>query len=134
NETPWMGVGAGAGFVALAVHLLGADGIELPAVVQSLLLLCLVVDRPQPVGLSSWGMQLVPVILMTGLALAAFITGVAPVLNAGALTARAEAALTEGDPNAERLLRDAAAADPLADRPRLLLAELATAKATNSRS
>src|SRR5690606_23698821 len=79
-------------------------------------------------------MQLVPVILMTGLALAAFITGVAPVLNAGALTARAEAALTEGDPNAERLLRDAAAADPLADRPRLLLAELATAKATNSRS
>ncbi|MGC1273162.1 MAG: O-antigen ligase family protein [Planctomycetaceae bacterium] len=127
-------VGAGAGFLALIVHLFGADGIEFPAVVQTLLLFVAVVDRPRESSPRS--VALLPAVGFGGLTVACLLTGVAPVLNGGALTSRGERLARDGDPSAERVLSEAAAADSLALRPVVLLAELATlrARSTSSRA
>lgn len=128
NGSARPGVGIVAGFVALMVHLLGADGIEFPAVVQTLLLFSLALDRPRWLVVS-WSSSAAAAGVFGLLAAGCLLTGIVPVLNSGALTARATAALTEGDPTADRLLDEAIAADSLANRPLMLRAELASARA-----
>lgn len=134
NTAASLVVGAGAGFLSLIIHLFGADGIEFPAVVQTLLLFVAVFDRPRETSPRS--VSLLPAIGFGGLTLACLLTGVAPVLNGGALTSRGERLARDGDPSTERVLSEAAAADPLALRPVVLLAELATlrARSTSSRT
>ena len=118
----------GAAWVALSVHLLGADGIEFPAVMQTVLLLTAAVAPPPPLELGRRGVAAVAVAFSL-LTLGCLLTGLAPVLNAAALTARAEAAIQRGEPAADRLLLEAAAADRLSVEPLRLRAELATAQA-----
>jgi O-antigen ligase len=133
NAGPLVVVGTGAGFCVLAVHLLGADGIEFPAVIQTLLLLALTADVSRPTS----GRLASGIASATGfgfLAAGCLLTGTAPVLNAGALTARAETLIERGDPSADRVLAEAEAADPLGTRPPLLRAELATSRALGSGS
>jgi hypothetical protein len=124
-------VGLGAGFAALSVHLLGADGIELPAVVQTLLIYVLCIEREGERAIKSTGV-LAGAGVLTLLAAGCLLTGLTPVLNAGALMSRAEAALREGDPSADRLLGEAIAADPLALTARRMQAELATSRARST--
>ncbi|MBA3314825.1 MAG: O-antigen ligase family protein [Planctomycetaceae bacterium] len=131
NTTKRIAVGCSAGFVALTVHLLGADGIEFPAVVQTLLLLGLALDRPRELVNSRTGFVTAAVIF-AALATGCLLTGLKPVLNGGALTARAQAAALAGDPSTDRLLAEAIEADPFATTARRLRAELATSRAQST--
>jgi len=128
NSSSAEGVGIVAGLVALIVHLLGADGIEFPAVLQTLLLFSLALDRPR------WTVGSNAALATTAgafalLAAGCFLSGVVPVLNGGALTARATVAIAAGDPTADRLIDEAIAADTLANTPLMLRAELDSARA-----
>jgi O-antigen ligase len=133
NGRARLGVASGAGFCAVVVHLLGADGIEFPAVVQTLLLLALPADRPRegfPLPARGFGVFGVFALFAAG----CLLMGVRPVLNAGALTARADGLMERGDPAADRALAEAGEADPLATGPPVRRAELATARALSTRS
>lgn len=125
-------VGAGTGLVALIVHLLGADGIELPAVLQTLFLFAAVIDRPLESRLRA--VPVLPLLGLGALTVGCLLSGLVPVLNAAALTTRGEQLVRQGNPVAERFLEQAAEADPLAMRPIELLAELATSRALSSGS
>jgi hypothetical protein len=124
-------VGVIAALVALMVHLLGADGIEFPAVLQTLLLFAIFLDDPLWKPLSKTT-SLAATGLFGVLAVGCLLTGIVPVLNGGALTSRAMEAYAAGDPLAERLLNEAIEADPLANAPLMLRAQLASARAASS--
>lgn len=126
-------VASGAGCCALVVHLLGADGIEFPAVVQTILLLAIAADRARefvPAAATRYGFVSAAGMLAAG----CLMFGTRPVLNSAALTARANALAERGDPAADAALAEAAEADPLAMEPLILRAELATADAMRSGS
>ncbi len=121
-----------AAFAALAVHLLGAGGIAMPAVSQILLLLVIlgranVVARGWTYESSSrWRLIAAGVVAMS-LYLGCWMTGLAPVIGARSKLASGEHELYEnGRPSlAERSFRLAAEADPWAAEPCERLSELA---------
>lgn len=134
NEAGVLFVGAGAGFVGLAVHLLGADGMELPTVVQTLLVLALFVDRVPPQPTATMRGSLLSTLVFSVFAIGCLLTGLVPVLNSAALMARAESLVAMGDPAADRILAQATEADSLGIEPLVLRAELASSKALRSKS
>jgi hypothetical protein len=121
-----------AAFTALAVHLLGAGGIAMPAVSQ--ILLFLVILGRANVGAGGWTYESSsrwPVIgagvTAMGLYLGCWMTGLAPVVGARSKLASGEYELYQnGRPSlAERNFRLAAEADPWAAEPCERLSELA---------
>ena len=121
----WAGAAAG-----LAVHLLGADGAEFPAVL-TLFVLALaaappgedVAGRAEPAGRGAAAAGL----LSAAVAGAAVWFVVLPGRTAGGLLTDAELAAAAGRDPRPALIR-AAAADPLSDAPARALAEVATAR------
>jgi O-antigen ligase len=130
------GVGA-----ALAVHLFGAGGIEMPAIAQTLLLLCAAVlpsavpltdDAPDDPAVNRG--RLVVAILDTATAAVVFgtclSTATIPVLTRQSAAGKARNLWqAEGNlPQAEQMLKAAAANDPLSPHPVRELAELVFAR------
>ena len=121
----WAGAAAG-----LAVHLLGADGAEFPAVIQIFLLALAAAPPPSPVAGPPGGRARGPAAI--GGAAAALATGglwliVLPAQTAGSLLTDAAADAAAGrDPAGA--LRRAAAADPLTDEPLARRAEWASGR------
>jgi hypothetical protein len=120
-----------AAFAALAIHLLGAGGIAMPAVIQIALLL-VVTGRANTAGgwkivSSSRWPAIVTGVLAIGLYLGCWETGLGPVIGARSKLASGEYELYEnGRPSAaERDFRLAAQADPWAAEPCERLSELA---------
>jgi len=126
---------------ALAVHLLGAGGIEMPAVAQTLLLLCAAVV---PCAVTSTGEAAdVPAAYRARFAAAIVVTAAAAVLFGTCLSTATIPVLTrqsaagnarnlwqaEGNlPQAEQMLKAAATNDPLSPQPVRELAELVFAR------
>jgi hypothetical protein len=120
------GAAAAAGAVALLVHLLGAGGIEMPAIVQTLLVLAVVgCAHGWRAWSARWGVVAVGGVGSLLLILCV-LTGTRPVLTSRGLLDAGDAALLQ-DRNATAALRfyaDAAEADPLNPEPPLRQAEL----------
>lgn len=133
NGSGFSAVAAGAGCCALAVHLLGADGIEFPAVVQTLLLIVLTADPTREASPRGSG-AIAAFGLFGVLCVGCLLTGTAPVLNAAALKDQAMALAERGDPAADRVLGEAEEADPLSTVPPALRADFATNRAAASGS
>jgi hypothetical protein len=118
----------GAAF-GLVVHLLGAGGIEMPAVVQLLLVLAVLLFSTRPKGASTWDSRKL-VLAIGGIAIVLFmcclLTAWLPVLNSRALVASGDQALlVSGDAN--RAISDFGAAalrDPFSPEPLEKLAEV----------
>lgn len=112
---------------ALLIHLLGAGGIGMPAILQLLLLLILLTSPAQLVRCRWSGRTL---FLMTGMAAALFLgalwSGVVPVVTVARLMdqGRAEAIIEHRPVVAEKYFREAAQADTLAAGPHMELAGL----------
>jgi hypothetical protein len=121
-----------AAFAALVVHLLGAGGIEMPGIVQLLLLFAAcsaAVNRPV---CWQWATNSRRAIAAAGLAVlglyfGCWFSGLAPVIGAREKLALAEYELVEEHQpgRAERALRLAAQADPWSAEPYKQLAHLA---------
>lgn len=129
EEQPGLWVGLLAGLVALLVHLLGADGIEFPVVIQTLFLFAMILDRPgSGWAMPAWCRWFIPVglaVLTTGMLL----TGLVPVLNATAYMNRAESLLATRQSGAGRAIEAAIAADPWSRHAVMMKAQLETNKA-----
>jgi hypothetical protein len=121
-----------AGFAALAVHLLGAGGIGMPAITQLLLLLVVfgaAGDPPphgEPMTTSRWAIAATGVAGL-GLYLACWFTGLTPVIGAREklAAARYEYFDRRNPSRAERELLLAAQADPWSAEPYQQLAQVA---------
>jgi len=121
----------GAAFLAVAVHLLGAGGIAMPAVTQTLLFLAAfgVSERKVPARsgvIASRGGWLAIVTGGVGLYLLCWFTALIPVMNARADLAAGDQALIESVSfeRAQRSYKRAAEADPLSGEACERLAEL----------
>lgn len=119
-------MGVMGGLVALLVHLLGADGIEYPVVIQTLFLLAIVVEgalkgHVSPVK-TAWRMAATMGALCTGLLL----TGIVPVLNSAAHLMQAQRMAAEGSMGASTAIDAAALADGWSLSPLIMRAELRT--------
>ncbi|WP_166827952.1 O-antigen ligase family protein [Thalassoroseus pseudoceratinae] len=120
------GVVIGAALITLLVHLLGAGGIEMPAIVQLLLLLIAIGVGPQtPRDTSA---VTVGILGGCGIALAAgcVLTSTLPVLQREAEVAGGDLAWFENQnfAAATRFYEDAAASDPYSAEPLIRLADL----------
>ncbi|MCE9526338.1 MAG: O-antigen ligase family protein [Planctomycetales bacterium] len=133
----------GAAVVALLVHLLGAGGIGMPAITQTLLVLLalgygeLEASAPQGSGIRSGTNRRVPVAaIATGLVLGlgCFLFGFLPVTSRENLLAEGSHALTSrrNAEEADAAFSRAAAADPLSAEPPQKQAILALQRAMGS--
>ncbi len=119
-----------AAAAALFVHLLGAGGIEMPAIVQTALVLLIAGSGPATAGelrnarQSVW--PAVPLaILIAVLFGGCLLTATIPVVNSQSLTLLGQSAQLEGNlQRAERYYRNASAGDPFAVEPLEKLAGL----------
>lgn len=123
-----------AAIVALLIHLSGAGGIEMPGIVQILVLLslfatsCAANDRfdvAVPASNSRRGVIVAAVLIATAF-IGSLFTATKPVLARSALVSAGDVAISTGAgmERAERLYTEAAAADPLSSEPFEKLAEL----------
>lgn len=152
NSFAVSGVGVGAAVLAVMVHLLGAGGIEMPAVVQTILLLLAaglagldrsvsVTDSGNANGIrqsGSWRDWLPSVatgVVAMVLFVSCLLTATRPVLERRAWMAVGDAEMSEGNrlETAERSYVAAAVADPLSPEPVDRLAELEFRKWRQSR-
>jgi hypothetical protein len=122
-----------AAWLTLTVHLLGAGGMEMPAVIQIWLSLLCLRTAWKPArqltirSISSRGILCVALIC-TLAAAAQWSTATLPVLNCRMYFEAAEGAMLSGRfRSAEQLLRDAIAADRLNPEPRRRLAQVSLA-------
>ena len=132
TDSPGLGLGLIAGLVALLVHLLGADGIEFPVVVQSLYLFAIAIDGPATPRTIPRRLAWAPPISFAALAVGLLMTGLVPVLNSSAHLMRAKSLAANGQPGIEPAIDAAAAADPWSLRPLIMRAELETRRALAS--
>lgn len=134
NATAVSNVCLGAAFAAVLVHLLGAGGIEMPAIVQTLIVLLALGSAPlrvaaqrQPTTTTDTRFLMIG---STTLLLVAFVlcffTALRPVLNRNALLMAGEQAWMQDRDidTALRFYRDAAEHDPFSPEPLRRMAEL----------
>lgn len=121
-----------AAFISMLVHLLGAGGIAMPAVVQTILLLIVISAAARPSAICKIATEArwpVAVMGLAGLGLygGCWFTGLSPVIDARSRIALGEYELFEQrrPDKAEREFHRAAAADPWSSRPYDLLAQVA---------
>ena len=126
TDSPGLGLGLIAGLVALLVHLLGADGIEFPVVIQSVYLFAIAIDGPATSRTIprkfAWALPA----SFGALAIGLLMTGLVPVLNSSAHLMRAQSLAANGQPGIEPAIDAAAAADPWSLQPLIMRAELET--------
>jgi hypothetical protein len=116
-------LGCGCGAAVMFIHLLGAGGIEMPAIVQLLLVLAAV--SLSTVADESADVERSPIVVFgtaaaaIALFLGCFLTATQPVVSAGVSVERARAVLSTrpGSPAARRDFEAAIAADPLWPEP-----------------
>lgn len=123
-----------AGGLALLIHLLGAGGIEMPGITQTLLLLVVFLCwrdwSPSPDNPTPLSQKPKLVFLLATIGFMAFgaclLTATRPVWFRSIAMARGDAALTlnRNFPSAVRFYEEAAQADPFSSEPTLRLAEV----------
>ncbi|QDT39179.1 O-antigen ligase family protein [Stratiformator vulcanicus] len=123
---PWV-----AGTVALLIHLLGADGIEFPAVVQTMLIGLVAVGAASNVKWELRTPRIFPkaaAATAAAIALAGVVFALRPIVTGTVATAHARNLIAIGSPPARVLesYDDAAAADPLSLAPLLDTARYST--------
>lgn len=132
NQSPWPRAGILAGGFAILVHLLGAGGIEMPAVVQTIFVLVILLDprdwKTSPEGVRSRPKTVLAISLAAVIAFGlCLVTATMPCWYRSIYLASGDAVLGQEKDflEAERFYEKARTADPYSPEPVERLAELA---------